>query len=119
MSNHGHLFYHLDDERLLLYREGNKWVTKDEQIVFTKDESIETIKQSPEKFSNNVVTRPIMQELVFPVLSFIGGPGEIAYWSSIIRVNFEILGLQFPIVTPRMSITLFNTSHLKQTEQQA
>lgn len=115
-SHDGHLFYHLDDERLLLYREGNKWVTKDEQIVFTKDELIETIKQSPEKFSNNVVTRPIMQELVFPVLSFIGGPGEIAYWS-VLKSSFEILGLQFPIVTPRMSITLFKHSHLKQTEQ--
>ncbi|MDQ7861311.1 bacillithiol biosynthesis BshC [Peribacillus frigoritolerans] len=32
-------------------------------------------KNHPERLSNNVITRPLMQEMLFPVLAFISGPG--------------------------------------------
>ena len=38
-------------------------------------------KEEPWLLSNNVATRPLMQDMVFPVLAFVGGPGEIAYWA--------------------------------------
>ena len=37
--------------------------------------------EEPWLLSNNVATRPLMQDMVFPVLAFVGGPGEIAYWA--------------------------------------
>ena len=40
----------------------------------------------PWKLSNNVVTRPITQEMLFPTLAFIAGPGEIAYWAELKQV---------------------------------
>ena len=65
---------------------------------------MEEMERSPERFSNNVVTRPLMQEYVFPTLAFIGGPGELAYWSELQQV-FHTVGFQMPPVVPRLTIT--------------
>jgi len=46
-----------------------------------------------------------MQDLVFPVLAFVGGPGEIAYWA-LLKETFHLFGLKMPIIVPRMSLTL-------------
>lgn len=43
---------------------------------FSYEELIEEMERNPARFSNNVVTRPLMQEYVFPTLAFIGGPGN-------------------------------------------
>ncbi|RPF56089.1 bacillithiol biosynthesis cysteine-adding enzyme BshC [Aquisalibacillus elongatus] len=106
----GHLFYHVNGERFLLERKGDHWLNEEMGVQFTTEELIQKIKSNPRLFSNNVVTRPIMQEYVFPVLSFVGGPGEIAYWS-VLKPAFERLGLQFPIVMPRLSLTLLGAKH--------
>ncbi|TFB23307.1 bacillithiol biosynthesis cysteine-adding enzyme BshC [Filobacillus milosensis] len=112
----GHLFYHLNGERQLLEKHGNLWITKDEQIKLSQEELIQKVNDEPYCFSNNVVTRPMMQEMVFPVLSFVGGPGEIAYWS-VLKQSFEAVGLQFPIVTPRLSLTLLTPKHKQRLNQ--
>ena len=67
------------------------------------------LKEHPEKLSNNVVTRPIMQEMVFPVLSFIAGPGEIAYWG-ILKTAFELFDMKMPVLMPRISISIVNAN---------
>ncbi|WP_411747375.1 bacillithiol biosynthesis protein BshC, partial [Psychrobacillus psychrotolerans] len=59
--------------------------------------------------SNNVVTRPIMQEMVFPVLSFIAGPGEIAYWGAL-KTAFELFDMKMPVLMPRISISIVNAN---------
>ena len=62
-------------------------------------------KEEPWLLSNNVATRPLMQDMVFPVLAFVGGPGEIAYWA-VLKEAFHHLGMKMPIIVPRMSMTL-------------
>ena len=99
------LFYVEDGERFLLERESNSFVHEAKGISFTKEELIAIAKDQPEKLSNNVVTRPLMQEMVFPVLSFIGGPGEIAYWATL-KDAFQLFNMKMPVITPRLSISL-------------
>ncbi|GAA3323061.1 hypothetical protein GCM10020331_045420 [Ectobacillus funiculus] len=60
--------------------------------------------ERPEAFSNNVVTRPLMQEYLFPTLAFIGGPGEVAYWAELQQV-FHRLGFLMPPVVPRLMMS--------------
>lgn len=69
------------------------------------DELLEEIDRHPERFSNNVLTRPLMQDSLFPVLASVLGLGEIAYWA-ITRDAFGVLEMQMPILLPRMSFTL-------------
>ncbi|WP_035512343.1 bacillithiol biosynthesis cysteine-adding enzyme BshC [Halalkalibacillus halophilus] len=110
-SNDAHLFYHdKEGNRLILEvnEEGN-FQTKDLEFKFTKQELIEISENQPYLLSNNVVSRPIMQEFLFPVLAFVGGPGEISYWSTF-KSAFSSLSLELPIVTPRLSFTLMSKS---------
>lgn len=100
-----HLFYLHDGERVLLKRMDGDFVNEASGIHFTKGELLMIAQTSPHLLSNNVITRPIMQDLVFPVLSFVGGQGEIAYWG-LLKEAFEAVGIEMPIVLPRFSITL-------------
>jgi bacillithiol biosynthesis cysteine-adding enzyme BshC len=56
----------------------------------------------PERFSPNVVLRPVYQELLLPNLAYIGGGAEVAYWFQLKGV-FDQLGVTYPIVLPRNS----------------
>ncbi|KFN16856.1 bacillithiol biosynthesis cysteine-adding enzyme BshC [Bacillus pseudomycoides] len=103
-SNAVHIFMQIDEERVLLEEENGKFVGKDGIYSFSYEELITEMEKSPERFSNNVVTRPLMQEYIFPTLAFIGGPGEIAYWSELQQV-FHVLGFQMPPVVPRLTIS--------------
>lgn len=104
-ENDSHLFYHYNNERILLMKnEDGDWVGKQEELTFTRDELIRVAKETPELLSNNVVTRPVMQELVLPTLAFIGGPGEVSYWSTL-KPAFHALEMKMPPVMPRTSFT--------------
>ena len=107
-QNAANLFYVLEGERFLLEKQGPNYVNEQKGISLTSEELTRLIQDSPERLSNNVVTRPLMQEMVFPVLSFIGGPGEIAYWATL-KPAFELLGMKMPVITPRLSVTVINT----------
>ena len=60
---------------------------------------------NPEKFSPNVILRPLYQEVILPNLCYIGGGGEIAYWLEL-KSNFESNKIIFPILLLRNSVLL-------------
>lgn len=99
------LFYVQDGERFLLERTATGYQNSSGLVKFTKEQLLEIAITSPENLSNNVVTRPLMQEMTIPVLAFVGGPGELAYWATL-KDAFELLDLQMPILAPRLNITL-------------
>ncbi|MGG3926375.1 bacillithiol biosynthesis cysteine-adding enzyme BshC [Metabacillus fastidiosus] len=104
------LFYHHDGERYLMDRcSENEFKVEDLGLVFSKEELIKLVTESPERFSNNVVTRPLMQEFLFPTLAFIAGPGEITYWAELKEV-FSLFGYEMPPVVPRLNITILERS---------
>ncbi|RDW18460.1 bacillithiol biosynthesis cysteine-adding enzyme BshC [Oceanobacillus arenosus] len=101
----GNLFYHKNNERILLMRNQNQdWVGKNGEVRLSTEEIMRIAKNTPGLLSNNVVTRPLMQELLFPTLAFIGGPGEISYWA-LLKPAFHALGIKMPPVVPRLSLT--------------
>jgi uncharacterized protein YllA (UPF0747 family) len=55
--------------------------------------------------SANVLTRPVMQDAIFPTAVYVGGPAEIAYFAQASAV-YETLGRAAPPVFPRISATL-------------
>lgn len=100
-----HLFYVHETGRVLLTRKEDRFVNENAGCSFTEQELLEIARIEPEKLSNNVVTRPIMQDLVLPVLAFVGGAGELRYWA-ILQEAFHHIGIKMPIFVPRMSMTL-------------
>ncbi|ANC76765.1 hypothetical protein ABE65_008120 [Fictibacillus phosphorivorans] len=107
-ENNAHLFYTKNQERILLYRDEEGFSSKEKDFTISESELLEEAINHPEKFSNNVVTRPLMQEFLLPVLSFVAGPGEIAYWAVLGKV-FGQFNRMMPILTPRLSFTLVTT----------
>lgn len=101
------LFITVKGERLLLKQEDEMFTCNDGKVRFSKQELLDIAEQTPEFLSNNVVTRPLMQEMVFPVLAFVGGPGEIAYWS-LLKNAFGLLGMEMPVIMPRLGMTFIN-----------
>ncbi|HZG61193.1 MAG TPA: bacillithiol biosynthesis cysteine-adding enzyme BshC [Anoxybacillus sp.] len=108
-----HLFYHHNGERLLLEYDDQvqQFRSKKREVSFTYtyEELISLVETKPQLFSNNVVTRPLMQEYLFPTLAFIGGPGEIAYWAEL-KQAFSLFEFRMPPVVPRLNITIVERS---------
>ena len=100
-----HLFYVHETGRVLLSKKDGYYVNDSTGIRFTQDEMVNIANEEPWLLSNNVATRPIMQDLVFPVLAFVGGPGEIAYWA-LLKEAFHHFDIRMPIIVPRVSMTL-------------
>lgn len=106
-EENSHLFYVDETGRhLLSYKEG-QFVHEPLQLAFSKEQLLSIAKQQPEKISNDVVTRPLMQELMFPTFAFMGGYGELAYWATY-KELFEAFEVKIPLMIARQSITLMN-----------
>lgn len=78
----------------------------------------ELLTQAPERFSPNVVTRPVVQEYLFPTLAYIPGPGELNYWAQLGKV-FDTFGFIMPILYPRVSIVVLTASWQKSLIKEA
>jgi bacillithiol biosynthesis cysteine-adding enzyme BshC len=111
-DNGANLFVFQGDQRLLLQRDAKLFTDKKKDYTFSREQLIDMAVTSPERLSNNVMTRPLMQEFLFPVLATVLGPGEIAYWA-ITRQAFHLFGMKMPIVAPRLEFTLVEGSVLK------
>ncbi|MFA6438350.1 MAG: bacillithiol biosynthesis cysteine-adding enzyme BshC [Bacteriovoracaceae bacterium] len=72
---------------------------------FTKDELLAIASETPEVLSPNVVMRPLCQDMLFPTVAYVAGPGEIAYYAQLKPV-YAHFNVTMPIIYPRASITL-------------
>jgi len=104
------------DARLLLYKAGEGYTDRKKQVTFTYEQLTAEINAHPEQFSNNVLTRPLMQDYVFPVLGVVLGPGEIAYWA-MTKQAFSVMDMDMPIIIPRTSYTLLEGINQKNMEK--
>jgi len=100
------LFYLEDNERLLIEpTDTGEYRLKGKRKKFSKEELLSLVESSPEKFSPNVLLRPICQDFLFPTGFYVGGPGEISYFAQVSPL-YDMYGIDMPIVYPRSSATI-------------
>ncbi|WP_248926615.1 bacillithiol biosynthesis cysteine-adding enzyme BshC [Paenibacillus hamazuiensis] len=104
-EGNANLFVYDREERVLLYADGDGFTTRRKDRSFSKAQLLDWAHTAPERLSNNVMTRPLMQDFLFPVLATVLGPGEIAYWG-LTRETFRTMGMQMPLIVPRLEFTL-------------
>lgn len=97
------LFYLQPGKRSRIVREGQQFKILDSPLVFSEQEIEEELSQYPERFSPNVVLRPLFQESMLPNLAYVGGGGEIAYWLER-KPQFEHFKVNFPMLVRRNSV---------------
>lgn len=82
-------------------------------LNWSKSEIEKMLLEYPERFSPNVIIRPLYQEVILPNLCYIGGGGELAYWLQL-KSNFEAQNVVFPMLLLRNSVLLLSE---KQSEK--
>ena len=55
--------------------------------------------------SATVLLRPVLERALLPTVTYLGGPGEIAYFAQVSAVA-DVLGVPRPVVAPRWSTTI-------------
>jgi bacillithiol biosynthesis cysteine-adding enzyme BshC len=98
-------FYLMDNLRERIVFENQKYQILNTEISFSAEELKTEIASYPERFSPNVVMRPLYQELILPNLAYIGGGGELAYWLQL-KSNFDFYEVDFPLLILRNSAML-------------
>jgi bacillithiol synthase len=104
------LFYLKDDRRDRIEKSANHFKVIDTEISFTEAEIIQELEAYPERFSANVILRPVFQEMILPNIAFIGGGGEIAYWLELKKV-FEAVQVPYPVLVLRNSFLVVEKSY--------
>jgi bacillithiol biosynthesis cysteine-adding enzyme BshC len=107
-SNQSHarainLFYLSAGKRERIEKTEITYKVLNSDLSFTEEEILNELHEHPERFSPNVILRPIYQELILPNLAYIGGGGELAYWTER-KKQFEFYGVPFPILIRRNSV---------------
>lgn len=95
-------FYLKDNLRKRIIFEEDTFKVIDTNISFTKTQLINEIDQFPERFSPNVIMRPVYQEFILPNLVYVGGAGELSYWFELKKV-FDSYQVFFPMLALRNS----------------
>jgi bacillithiol biosynthesis cysteine-adding enzyme BshC len=94
-------FFYLDGSiRNRIETSGERFRVIDTELSFSKLETEKLIEEAPEKFSPNVILRPLYQEVILPNLAYVGGPAEMIYWLQLKSV-FDHFKVPFPILLPR------------------
>ncbi len=102
------LFYLKDNIRERIEMQDEKYVVVNTQLIFSKEEILNELKEYPERFSPNVILRPVFQETILPNIAFVGGGGEIAYWLELKKV-FESVSVPYPVLIVRNSFVLIES----------
>ena len=107
------LFY-LDEqlrERIIIDANGHYDVINTD-LDFSREFILDLADKQPERFSPNVVLRPVYQETILPNLAYVGGPGEIAYWLQL-KSLFEYFNVFYPMLIPRNNAVILPSKALE------
>ena len=109
------MFYLKEDRRDRIEKSADHFKVIDTEISFTLAEILNELEIHPERFSPNVILRPVFQEMILPNIAFIGGGGEIAYWLELKDV-FAAVNVPFPVLVLRNSFLLIEKKHAEKAK---
>jgi bacillithiol biosynthesis cysteine-adding enzyme BshC len=73
---------------------------------------IEQARQHPERFSPNVLLRPLVQDTLFPTACYVAGPNELGYLGQLKGV-YEAFGVPMPLIQQRATATVVDANTMK------
>lgn len=109
------LFYLTKKLRERIVFEDGVYKVNNTNISWSKSEMLKHLYEVPERFSPNVIMRPLYQEVILPNLCYIGGGGEIAYWFQL-KQYFNKVEVPFPILLLRNSVLIQTENQYKKLQ---
>lgn len=110
------LFYLSTSSRVRIEQHANEWRTTDGRAHWTEQTLRQEIEEHPDRFSPNVILRPLYQEVLLPNLAYVGGPGELAYWMQL-KSMFDAYDVNFPCLVLRDSAMSLTQSAQRKMEK--
>lgn len=110
------LFYIQDQLRERIIWDQDRFKINNTTLSFSKEEILAELSNHPERFSPNVILRPLYQETILPNLCYIGGGGELAYWLQLKPV-FDLHQVDFPMLLLRNSVLLATEKQVKKLDK--
>ena len=110
------LFYLEDNLRERIIFENEKYKVNTTKIEFSQEEILLEVEKNSNKFSPNVILRPLYQEVILPNLCYIGGGGELAYWLQL-KANFDLNKVSFPMLLLRNSVLLVTKKQVEKVDK--
>ena len=101
----GTLFLMEPEGRFTLDPEDGGFALRGLDRRYSRADLLALLDAEPERFSPNVVLRPIVEDRLLPTAAYVAGPGETAYFAQL-RGVYETFGVPMPVVYPRASVTL-------------
>jgi len=99
--------FRMDPKRRLLRPDGTGFAAGDDP--FDAASLVAEAVDHPERFSPNVLLRPIVQDGLFPTICYVAGPSELAYLGQL-RGVYEHFGVPMPLVYQRGTATLIDSA---------
>ncbi len=112
-------FFYLSEnyrERIIFNTTLQKFEVNNTSVSFSRTEMVSEIENHPERFSPNVIYRPLYQEMILPNLAFVGGAGELSYWLEL-KPLFDSYKVNYPMQVMRNSAAIINASVQKKLEK--
>jgi bacillithiol biosynthesis cysteine-adding enzyme BshC len=109
-ESHTLCFYFDHGMRTPVRYSGESFLIGDREL--SREQLLGEVERCPERFSANVLLRPVLQDYLLPTLCYLGGPAEIAYFAQIETVYRELSGRVTPVV-PRFFATLVEARQAK------
>ncbi len=109
------LFYLTDNSRNRIVQGEDQYHIHDSNIIFSKAEILDELENHSERFSPNVIMRPLYQEVILPNLCYVGGGGELSYWFEL-KSYFDTLQIPFPILLLRNSVQIVSKKQSKKLD---
>jgi bacillithiol biosynthesis cysteine-adding enzyme BshC len=110
------LFYIKEGLRERIIEFEGTYAVNDTKMSWSKTELLKEVSDFPERFSPNVILRPLYQEVILPNLCYIGGGGELAYWLQL-KTNFEAQNIPFPMLLLRNSVLLITSKQKEKLQK--
>ena len=80
--------------------------------TLTRGALIDAIRLTPERFSPNVLLRPLVQDTLFPTVCYVAGPNELAYLGQLKDV-YQAFGVPMPLMYQRLSATIVDSNAMR------
>jgi len=103
------LFLTVDNGRYSIEPVENEFKLRRKRKSFSLEQLLEIAESEPERFSPNVLLRPICQDFLFPTAFYIAGPSEISYFAQL-KPLYSFYKITEPIIYPRSSATVLENS---------
>lgn len=112
-------FFYLGEgyrERIIYNHQTQLFQVNNQPFSFSREQIIAEMDTHPEKFSPNVIYRPLYQEVVLPNLAFVGGAGELSYWLEL-KPLFDYNRVNYPILVMRNSAAIISAPVQKKLDK--